>query len=142
MKFVLIPPGEFLMGSSDEQVAAALKVAEEIKADPSTMDRIQKAERPQHKVVITKPFLMSVTEVTIGQFRKCSEAAKCVTEAELYAFGDALGNEVTDKITDDVEFQAAAEREFAHRDDVETGAILVRTNDPSAHFECRKLIPF
>ena len=30
---ILIPPGEFLMGSTDEQVEAALKVAEEIKAD-------------------------------------------------------------------------------------------------------------
>ena len=67
---ILIPPGEFLMGSTDEQVEAALKVAEEIKADQPTKDRIQKAERPQHQVVITKPFLMSATEVTIGQFKK------------------------------------------------------------------------
>ncbi len=35
MTMVLIPPGEFLMGSTDEQVAAALKVAEEIKASQS-----------------------------------------------------------------------------------------------------------
>ena len=27
MKFVLIPPGEFLMGSSDEQIAAAVKAS-------------------------------------------------------------------------------------------------------------------
>ena len=78
---VLIPPGEFLMGSTDEQVEAALKVAEEIKADQGVKDRIQKAERPQHRVVITKPLLMGATEVTIGQFKKFS-ATGYQTEAE------------------------------------------------------------
>lgn len=80
-KMMLIPPGEFLMGSTDEQVEAALNAAKEIKADQATKDRIQKNERPQHKVVITKPFLMSATEVTIGQFKKFS-ATGYITEAE------------------------------------------------------------
>ena len=53
---------------NSEQVEAALKLAEEIKAHQK--DRIQGAERPQHRVVITKPFLLGATEVTIGQFRK------------------------------------------------------------------------
>jgi formylglycine-generating enzyme required for sulfatase activity/serine/threonine protein kinase/Leucine-rich repeat (LRR) protein len=83
-KMVLIPPGEFLMGSSDEQVEAALKVADEINAGQPTKDRIQNAERPQHKVVLTKPFLMGATEVTIGQFKKFS-AAGYQTEGEKQA---------------------------------------------------------
>ena len=81
VKMVLIPPGEFLMGSTDEQVATAFKVAEEVKADQITKDRIQQGERPQHRVVITKPFLMGVTEITIGQFKKFS-ATGYQTEAE------------------------------------------------------------
>jgi hypothetical protein len=48
---ILIPPGEFLMGSADEQVAAAVKVAEEINADQGTTLRIKTAERPQQRVV-------------------------------------------------------------------------------------------
>ena len=81
-KMILVPPGEFLMGSSDEQVEAALKVAEEIQADQGTKDRIQKAERPQHRVVISKPFLMGATEVTIGQFKKFAAGSGYRTEAE------------------------------------------------------------
>jgi len=48
MKFVLIPAGEFLMGSSD--------------GDSN--------ERPPHKVRITKPFYLGQYEVTVGQFRQ------------------------------------------------------------------------
>ncbi len=57
-------------------------MADEIKADQPTKDRIQKNERPQHKVVITKPFLLSATEVTIGQFKQFAVAAGYQTEAE------------------------------------------------------------
>ena len=84
MMFVLIPPGEFLMGSTDEQVAAAEKIAEETNADATTKARIQKSERPQHRVVITKPFLLGATEVTIAQFQKFS-ATGFRTEAEKLA---------------------------------------------------------
>ncbi len=79
---ILIPPGEFLMGSTDEQVEVALKVADEIKADQSAKDRIQKYERPQHQVVLTKPLLMGTTEVTIGQFKQFAAATGYQTEAE------------------------------------------------------------
>ena len=87
MKFVLIPSGEFTMGSTDEQIEAALKSTEGMKADQGTKDRIRKTERPQHKVVISKPFLMSATEVTIGQYKKFS-ATGFVTEAEKAAVND------------------------------------------------------
>ncbi len=83
-KMILIPPGEFLMGSTDEQVAAAAKIADEVHAEPTTRDRIQKVERPQHRVVITKPFLLGATEVTIAQFKKFS-ATGFRTEAEKLA---------------------------------------------------------
>ena len=100
-KLILIPPGEFLMGSTDEQIAAALKAADEINANQQTKDRIQKAESPQHVVIITKPFLMSATEVSISQFRKFVETTKYVTEAERYGFGDSASHVQDDKVTDE-----------------------------------------
>ena len=81
-KMILIPPGEFLMGSTDEQVAAALKVAEEIKSGSTIIRSIEKAESPQHKVIITKPLLMGTTEVTLSQFKKFTAATSYQTEAE------------------------------------------------------------
>ena len=52
MKLVLIPAGEFLMGSSK---------------DPDNYAR--DPEVPQHRVRITRPFYLGVTEVTQGQYR-------------------------------------------------------------------------
>lgn len=64
MKLKLIPPGEFLMGASDDDPEAQLH------------------ERPQHPVRLTRPFFMSATEITVGEFRQFVEAAKYVTAAE------------------------------------------------------------
>ena len=52
MEFVMIPPGEFLMGSSESEADS--------RAD----------ELPQHRVRITRPFLMGVHEVTQEQFQQ------------------------------------------------------------------------
>jgi formylglycine-generating enzyme required for sulfatase activity len=51
MKLALIPPGKFLMGSPEGEPGRDAH------------------EGPQHEVAITKPFYMSVTTVTVGQFR-------------------------------------------------------------------------
>ena len=52
MKLVLIPPGEFLMGSAE--------------SDPDARDD----EKPQHQVRITKPFYLGAYEVTQGEFEQ------------------------------------------------------------------------
>ena len=66
MKFRLIPPGEFLMGSTPEEIEAALKVAGE---DETWRERIN-SEAPQHKVVLTQPVYVGVTEVTQAQYEQ------------------------------------------------------------------------
>src|SRR5262249_21135881 len=52
MKLVLIPPGEFEMGSADSDSLA------------------REDEKPRHRVRITKPFYLGANEVTQGEYEK------------------------------------------------------------------------
>lgn len=52
MKLVLIPPGEFMMGSPESEIGH------------------EKDESPLHKVKISKPFYMGVYEVVRGEYAK------------------------------------------------------------------------
>lgn len=65
MKFRLIPPGEFLMGSTPGVIEAALRDVD----DESWKNRI-KSEGPQHKVILTQPLYVGVTEVTQSQYEQ------------------------------------------------------------------------
>jgi eukaryotic-like serine/threonine-protein kinase len=64
MKLRLIPPGQFLMGSPDDEPGREAQ------------------EGPQHQVVITRPFYMGVHDVTVGQFKAFVKAKGYLTEAE------------------------------------------------------------
>ncbi|MBC7819068.1 MAG: SUMF1/EgtB/PvdO family nonheme iron enzyme, partial [Planctomycetaceae bacterium] len=66
MKFVLIPPGEFLMGGTAAEIEAALAVAG---GDENWKNYI-KSEAPQHKVILTKPVYLGVHEVTQAEYEK------------------------------------------------------------------------
>ena len=81
MKMVLIPPGEFMMGATEEQAADMLKAAEKNGPDwaPSTITNAL----PQHKVRITRPFYLAIHELTRGQFRAFVNATNYKTKAEL-----------------------------------------------------------
>ncbi len=80
LTMVLIPPGEFVMGSSVEEQARFL---EEAKAagDQWAVDRIP-AEGPQHRVRINRAFRLGHHEVTVGQFRHFVEETAYKTDAE------------------------------------------------------------
>lgn len=81
MKFVLIPPGEFDMGSTETEVVKLLEQA--IAANqPSWYINQLPSEAPKHRVRITKPFWLGVHEVTQGQFRRFVEDRSYQTEGE------------------------------------------------------------
>jgi formylglycine-generating enzyme required for sulfatase activity len=96
MALMLIPPGEFSMGSSDEQIAAAVDVASKLSppTGDAALDRIRNHEGPQHRVAITRPFLIGATEVTVGQFKQFVAATKYITEAEKYGSANTAATTV------------------------------------------------
>ena len=83
MKLVLIPPGQFRMGSTPEQRAMLAKVAmaEDPKARRDDILKRLEPEMPQHPVAITKPFWLGMTEVTVGQYKAFADATKYVSSA-------------------------------------------------------------
>ncbi|HEY3324142.1 MAG TPA: SUMF1/EgtB/PvdO family nonheme iron enzyme [Planctomycetota bacterium] len=60
IEMMLVPAGEFMMGSDDGEGC----------------------EKPIHKVKISKPFYMAKYETTLGQFKAFADATQYVTEAE------------------------------------------------------------
>lgn len=66
MKFVLIPPGEFTMGSTPAEIEKSLKDA----GDNRSLQDSARSEGPQHKVILTQPMYLGVHEVTQGNYEQ------------------------------------------------------------------------
>lgn len=83
---VLIPPGEFEMGSPAGQ-----------RQDPAS-DQDNFADETLHRVRITRPFYLAAHEVTVGQFPRFVDESSYKTEAEQpgsaggTGWSEALGN--------------------------------------------------
>lgn len=67
MKFVLIPPGEFTMGSTPSEIEEALKPI-----DPNNKEwrELVQSEGPRHKVILTRPIYLGVNVVTQAEYGK------------------------------------------------------------------------
>lgn len=66
MKFRLIPPGEFMMGSTKEEIEEAIPSAH---PTDKWFRAYMASEAPQHKVILTKPIYLSTYEVTQHQYQ-------------------------------------------------------------------------
>jgi formylglycine-generating enzyme required for sulfatase activity len=67
MKFVLIPPGEFAMGSTEQEVKRLLNQAKQRNLEQWYIDRLL-TETPRHRVRITRAFYLGSFEVTQAQY--------------------------------------------------------------------------
>ena len=81
LKMVLIPAGEFKMGSGESAEATAAFFKKTYGEDFLTADFF-KDEHPQHRVRITKPFYLGTYHVTRGQFRQFVADTGYKTDAE------------------------------------------------------------
>ncbi|MFK7819803.1 MAG: SUMF1/EgtB/PvdO family nonheme iron enzyme [Planctomycetaceae bacterium] len=78
IEFVLIPPGRFTMGSTDDEILNAL---EHVVDSQFERDCIE-SEQPKREVTIDQPFYIARTETTVDEFRKFIKASNYQTLAE------------------------------------------------------------
>ncbi len=64
MKFVLVPPGDFSMGSTPAEVELALKVTGDDRGWPEKL----RGEIPKHRVVLTRGYYLGCHEVTQREY--------------------------------------------------------------------------
>jgi sulfatase modifying factor 1 len=76
MKLVVVPAGEFFMGS------APLQIHQVRRGDPTFRKEWGRQEQPQHHVQVSRPFLLGTYEVTRGQFREFVRSTQYVTDAQ------------------------------------------------------------
>ena len=70
MSFCLIPPGEFLMGGTPEEIEEWRVVWP---ADTEDRVEVARSAGPQHRVVLSRPFYLGIHEVTQQEFEKLLE---------------------------------------------------------------------
>jgi formylglycine-generating enzyme required for sulfatase activity/Leucine-rich repeat (LRR) protein len=98
MKLRLIPPGEFMMGSSPDEKGFA---------HSRSFDWYKKyieSEGPLRRTRIERPFALGVREVTVGEFRQFVDATGYVTECEQGGKGGWKHSSTTNKMEQDKEY--------------------------------------
>jgi formylglycine-generating enzyme required for sulfatase activity len=69
MKLVLIPPGEFTMGSSPEEIAFEVEEGKKLKLRQAELGEFRN-EGPRHRVRISRPFYLAECPVTQDEYEK------------------------------------------------------------------------
>ena len=110
MKFVLIPPGTFQMGS------------------PTGESERSTNEAP-HEVELRYPFYLGANDVTVGEFRRFVDATKYKTEAESDGKGGYGGDPDKGTFTQDPKYTLAHSRLFSERGRPGGGGVVERRRE-------------
>ncbi len=70
MKFRLVPPGEYLRGSTPEEIQSALSPFDPRQPEWTEWRDAMDSQGPQHRVVLTRPIYLGKHEVTQKDYRK------------------------------------------------------------------------
>lgn len=105
MKFVLIPPAEFAMGSTPAELEEALQIA----GDVTLWQDCVKSEGPQHKVILTQPIYLGLHEVTQAQYEKVMGTNPSHFASMGPGKGVVAGQDTTDHPVEMVSWNDAAE---------------------------------
>jgi len=105
MKFVLIPPGEFVMGQSaaDAAAVAALHPKEDL------WKRAAESSAPAHRVRLTEPFYLGVFEVTQKEYQRITGKNPAHFSAGGPGQAAVAGVETGEFPVESVDFAAAGE---------------------------------
>lgn len=96
MKLILIPPGEFDMGSSPEEMAWAVQEGKKNNESPWYFDPIP-TEGPRHRVKISRPYYLGIYFVTQGEYERVmgmNPSAFCAKPMDASAFRPPLAQDV------------------------------------------------
>jgi formylglycine-generating enzyme required for sulfatase activity len=75
-EMVVVPAGEYLMGTSSDEIIS-LTVQFFPGAAPRSADAIFSSEQPQRRVKIAKPFAVGKFEITFAEWEACSAGGGC-----------------------------------------------------------------
>lgn len=78
MKLMMIPPGDFMMGTNADYMRYWLTA----ESPENAAQEFRSNEVPAHRVRISRPFLLAAHEVTVGQFEQFADATGYQTTAE------------------------------------------------------------
>jgi len=106
MKLVLIPAGEFRMGTDADVVEQIAREAEAKKEPPSVIAMFSR-ESPARAVKITRPFLLGTCEVTQEQYRRVVGASPSDFSAAGRGRGKVVGLDTASFPVDNVAWEKA-----------------------------------
>jgi formylglycine-generating enzyme required for sulfatase activity len=136
MKLVLIPAGEFMMGSTAEEIAWAV---EKGKGDGSQPNDCL-GETPRHPVKISQPFYMSMYPVTQGEYQEVMGVNPSSFSAKGQDGGRVTGRDTSRHPVEMVSWEEAAEfcrRMSAHPKERATRRMYRLPTEAEWEYACR-----